>query len=324
MKRDKPYFILYAHNQVVQGEKRAAVYDLKQARVFYIPNILVDILEDMQTQTVAAVIDIYAADQPQALLQYIDFLMEYDLGFYVDDPKRFPRLALQYYYPGLIQNAIVLSDLEAYDLGHALQQLPGQGCRFISLFIDLKEETTLAQLSKALSEIADSIVLSIQVYITHHPDLKETDLRTLFTTFKKVAGIHICGAAEQVTKAGDPIIYNSKKLADFITPNGQQLILNIPFFSEAVRFNPYYYQKVVIDWQGQIKNGVQHPTSFGNITETDLGSIVQSQAFQALWEVNADHITTLKNNELRYARFIDPALALTGEQSISIQQVALS
>ncbi len=324
MKRNKPYFILYAHNQVVQGEKRAAVYDLKQARVFYIPSILVDILEDMQTQTVAAVIDIYAADQPKALLQYIDFLEEYDLGFYVDDPKRFPRLGLQYYYPGLIQNAIVLSDLEAYDLGQALQQLPGQGCRFISLFIDLKEGAAVAQLSKALAEIADSIVLSIKVYITHHPDLKETDFRTLFTTFKKVSGIHICQAESNWHSEGDPIIYTTKKLADFITPNGQQLILNIPFFSEAVRFNPYYYQKVVIDWQGQIKNGVQHPTNFGNIEEVDLGAIVQSQAFQALWEVNADHIMELQNNELRYARFIDPILVLATDPKISIRQVVLS
>lgn len=324
MKRNKPYFILYAHNQVVKGEKRAAVYDLKQARVFYIPTILVDILEDMQTQTVAAVIAIYAADQPKALLQYIDFLEEYDLGFYVDDPKRFPRLALQYYYPGLIQNAIVLSDLEQYDLGQALQQLPSQGCRFISLFIDRKGENTVAKLSEALAQIADSIVLSIQVYITDHSDLKETDLRTLFNTFKKVSGIQICQAESHVAALGDPIIYTTKKLADFISPKGQQLILNIPFFSEAVRFNPYYYQKVVIDWEGQIKNGVEHPNSFGHIEEADLGAIVQSKAFQALWEVNADHITTLQNNELRYARFIDPILALATDPKISIRQVVLS
>ena len=324
MTTSKPYFILYAHNQVVEGEKRAAIYDLKQARVFYIPTVLVGILEEMRKQPLSLVIETYAADQPKALLQYIDFLRDYDLGFYVDDPQKFPPLPLCYYYPGTIQNAIVLSDLKSYDLGTALRELPRQGCRFLHLFIDLQNDRDFEKLWQALGQVARSILVSIRLVIRGAETLPLASLKALYLQHKKLSRITICENKRTGRDEEVPIYYSERKLEELLAPTSDQLILNIPFFSEAVRFNPYYYQKVVIGWKGEIKNGIKTQKEFGWIQKDSLKDIVTSPDFQRLWEVNADQITALQNSELRYAKFINPSLEIGNEESFQIRKPVLS
>lgn len=324
MTTSKPYFILYAHNQIVEGEKKAAIYDLKQARVFYIPKVMVGILEELRERPLAAVIDTYAADQPKALLQYIDFLQDYDLGFYVDDPQKFPQLPLAYYYPGTIQNAIVLSDLRKYDLGVALQALPQQGCRFLSLFIDLQDALDFEKLWKALEQISQSIFVSIQLVIRGAEALPPTSLKALYLQHKKLSGITVCDSKDAPEMIEVPIQYSNRSLDELLAPTSDQLILNIPFFSEAIRFNPYYYQKVVIGWKGEIKNGVKTKKEFGYIQKNSLREVVTSSDFQAIWEVNADQITALQNSELRYAKFLNQALEVETKESIRIKKPVLS
>ena len=324
MTPSKPYFILYAHNQVVEGEKRAAIYDLKQARVFYIPKVLVGILEELREQPLDQIVATYAADQPKALLQYIDFLQDYDLGFYVDDPQKFPQLPLCYYYPGTIQNAIVLSDLRSYDLGTALRELPAQGCRFLHLFIDLQDDLDFERLWQALGQVAQSILVSIQLVIRGAEAIPLASLKALYLQHKKLSRITICESSVNQVDAEIPIYYNEGNLEEFLAPTSDQLILNIPFFSEAIRFNPYYYQKVVIGWKGEIKNGINTQKEFGRIQEDSLGEIVTASDFQQLWEVNADQITELQNSELRYAKFINQALEVGQEEQFQIRKPVLS
>ncbi len=324
MTTSKPYFILYAHNQVVEGEKRAAIYDLKQARVFYIPKVLVGILEELRERTLSEVIELYAADQPEALLQYIDFLQDYDLGFYVDDPQKFPQLSLCYYYPGTIQNAIVLSDLRSYDLGAALHGLAEQGCRFLNLFIDLQATLDFEKLWQGLEQVADSIFVSIQLAIRGAEAVPQASLKALYLQYKKLSKITICEADERSSVQPGLIHYSEKNLADLLAPTSDQLILNIPFFSEAIRFNPYYYQKVVIGWKGEIKNGVNTRKEFGYIQYDSLERITTSTDFQALWEVNADRITELQNSELRYAQFLNQALDVDAKEALQIIKPVLS
>lgn len=324
MTTSKPYFILYAHNQVVEGEKRAAIYDLKQARIFYIPKVLVGILEEMRKLPLSQVVETYAADQPKALLQYIDFLQDYDLGFYVDDPKRFPLLPLCYYYPGTIQNALVLSDLRHYDLGTALRELPRQGCRFLQLFIDLQNERDFEKLWQALGQVAQSILVSIRLVIKGAEALPMVSLKALYLQHKKLSRITICESRKTSIPTELPIYYSERKLDELLAPTSEQLILNIPFFSEAIRFNPYYYQKVVIGWRGEIKNGIKTRKEFGWIQQDSLAQIVTSTNFQRLWEVNADQITELQNSELRYAKFINQALEVGGQEQFQIRKPVLS
>jgi|GEM_PF-2585793 len=324
MTTSKPYFILFAHNQVVEGEKRAAIYDLKQARVFYIPKVLVGILEELREQPLDKIVETYAADQPKALLQYIDFLQDYDLGFYVDDPQKFPQLPLFYYYPGTIQNAIVLSDLKSYDLGTALRELPAQGCRFLNLFIDLQDDLDFERLWQALGQVAQSILVSIQLVIRGAEALPSASLKALYLQHKKLSQITICESNANRVDSEIPIHYSEGSLEEFLAPTSDQLILNIPFFSEAIRFNPYYYQKVVISWKGEIKNGINTQKEFGWIQDDSLGEIVTSVDFQQLWEVNADQITELQNSELRYAKFINQALEIGREEQFQIRKPVLS
>ncbi|MEZ5042518.1 MAG: hypothetical protein R2828_21635 [Saprospiraceae bacterium] len=303
MERKKPYFLLYAHNQVVEGQKRAAIYDLKLARVFYIPKVLVGILQEMRTSPLSTIIATYAADQPQALLQYIDFFLEHDLGFYVDDPLRYPTLPLTYHYPGLLQNAIVLSDLQAYDLGNVLKQLPPEGCRFLSLFIELKQVQDLGKIKQALDQLKDTVISTIQLFMKHHEALSRGWLKTLFVENKKLAKITVWGAAETGATIDGPIEYSALGWEALVAPDSRQLILNIPFFSEAIRFHPYFHQKVVVDWAGYIKNGVSERQHFGHIECNRLGDVIASPAFQALWKRNADQLFEWQEDELRYAYF---------------------
>ncbi len=320
----KPYFILFAHNPVVEGKTKAAIYDLKNARVYYIPRILVPILREMRENKVEDIVQKYTPDQPDALLQYVHFFLENDLGFFVRDPNLFPPLPLQYYYPGQIHTAVIETDLEQYELGNVLAQLNGLSCRYIDLYVDWSEEAKLEQLQAILSSTRGQLAVGINLYIKYHATLTTQALEELGTNIKKVKGITIYGAPSTREVLPEFILYTSASSTEIRNQVKEKLFLNIPYFNEANFFNPYYHQKVAIDKKGEIRNSLNHPTSYGRVPACTIQEVVDRQEFRALWFAAADQIPELQGQETRYAQYTGLALNSISEQLFPVSDILVT
>ena len=78
-------------------------------------------------------------------------------------------------------------------------------------------------------------------------------------------------------------------------------ISNIPFFCEANLFNIGLNRKISIDFDGSIKNYISHKITFGNIKNTSLDKVLESEEFQKKWHISNDIIEKCKDCQYRYS-----------------------
>ncbi|MGY3091467.1 SPASM domain peptide maturase of grasp-with-spasm system [Hymenobacter sp. UYAg731] len=299
----KPYFCLYAHNISVGGKARSAIYDLQRGQLVAIPNVLHRILLDMRQRPWRAVQQQYAPDDAALFGKYLAFLLERDLGLFVDDPLDFPPLSLQWQSPHAVLNAVVSYAFEQYDLAAVLTQLDALQCRHLELRL-----TTRAGCWPEVLRLADALVdksfQSVTLLLTHSPALADPALAdALYARCPKILSLVVHAAPSARASTVHP-----GKVA-FITPDLRRVpprpryVVSLPYFAEAQRFNPYYNRKLCVDETGAIKNCLLLADSFGHVDETPLAEVLACEAFQVLWHVAPDRVAGVKDSELRYALF---------------------
>lgn len=299
----KPYFCLYAHNIPVLGKARSAIYDLQRGQLVVIPNILYRILLDLRLRPWRAVQQQYAPDDAALFGKYIKFLMDRDLGLFVDDPLDFPPLSLQWESPHAVLNAVVSYEFEQYDLTAVLTQLDALQCRHLELRL-----TTRAgcwpEVLRLADELVDKSFHSVTLLLTYSPALADLALvDALYARCPKILSLVVHAAPNACASMVHP-----GKVA-FITPDLRRVpprpryVVSLQYFAEAQRFNPYYNRKLCVDETGAIKNCLMLADSFGHVDKTPLAEVLAGEAFQVLWHVAPDRMTGVKDSELRYALF---------------------
>lgn len=298
------YFLLYTHNQVVEGKEKSAIYDLENSTITYIPNVIVPILEEMRTKTVTEIKQKHAPDNPEIIDQYISLFLEKELGFYTKEPTRFPKLDTNFYYPGIIQNAIVESDLKLYDVKKVVTNLAELGCRYLEMRLEIKTIEDFDKLKELFHTVADSIFISIDLLIKYNDLFSSKLINDLYASNPKIGKIVIYEApkSEEISKVISFTHYSFEALESKHNQTSKYIV-NIPFFCESLHFNTTYNKKVAVNYKGQIKNILKDSHNYGNVAETDLHTICKSTEFQKWWNITVDKIESLKANPLRYALF---------------------
>jgi SPASM domain peptide maturase of grasp-with-spasm system len=296
------FFLLYAHNQLVEGKEKAAIYDLENSTIINIPNVIVPIIEEMRSKTVAEIKQKYTPDNPEIIDKYIHFFLEKELGFYTKEPARFPKLDTNFYYPGIIQNAIIEVDFKSYDVKNILKKLDTLGCRYLEIRLKINTQEAVNKLKELLQFASDTIFISIDLLVKYNKLFTSEFIKELHTTYPKIGKIvvHKAPNDEEVSEA---ILFTKHSFKELDTKHKQtsKYVVNIPFFCESLHNNTTYNKKVSINYKGKIKNILKDAHDYGTVNETDLIDVCNSTEFQKLWHVTPDQIEQLKDNPLRYA-----------------------
>lgn len=298
------YFLLYAHNQVVKGKEKSAIYDLQNSAIIYIPNVIVNIIEEMRTKTIIAIKKQHTPDAPEIIDKYIAFFLQKKLGFYTEEPFRFPKLDTNFYYPGIIQNAIVESNLKTFDLKKVLENLDSLGCRFLEIRLDIDTAFAFSELKHILNSTLDSIFISIDLLIKYNNLFNDEIVKDLQKSYSKIGKIIVYEAQED-KEVSNTLLFSKLSFHELELSHSQtsKYIVNIPFFCESLNFNTNYNKKIAITYNGKIKNILKDEHDYGNINKNNLITVCNSIKFQKWWHISPDKIEELKGNPLRHALF---------------------
>jgi hypothetical protein len=315
------YLRLYAHNQIVPGENRAALYDLQAGRVRFIPPALVPLLAQLADQPVAKIRDTYFAESPEILQRYLDFILREDWGFYTQNPERYPALDLSWESPHRLTTAIVAHDAvdSPFTLADALREIDAIGCQHLELQLFRYRPTAAPwrQLGAWLSECE----FRRMTLITDLGDLLDAPLAdTLFATLPRLARIYSLGAKNKATAdshRGD-LYYTDRQTVGALAASldrEQQYIISSTYFREALVANPYFNRRVAVDAQGGIRNDLLHATTvFGQVGTDSIETVIHREAFRARWRAKPDTIRQVRNAAERYCLPYDRPLAWDEQQ----------
>ncbi|GAB2963024.1 hypothetical protein GCM10027048_34760 [Hymenobacter coalescens] len=301
------HFQLYAHQVPVRGRDRSAIYDLHNAQVTFIPNVLYDILAALDQQPYADVQAAYAYDAA-SFGQYMAFLQRKELGFFTDNKAAFPKLRLEHHCPDELTSAVVEHDFRHYDFATVAAQLDALRCRHLELRLT---HATPARLARLADSLAGTTLRAVTVLLEYTAAVSAAELRALHAAHPKLSRI-ICHSAPHTGPDADlPALSYTPWRPGAAAPPEPRYVVNTQFFAEAQRHNPYYNGRVCISRTGLVKNCLRHARSFGQVPTDALADIVRRDDFRELWFAAPDAIEELRDSPLRYCTYFPHELRRT-------------
>ncbi|MBT9395462.1 hypothetical protein KLP40_20020 [Hymenobacter sp. NST-14] len=299
----KPYFCLYAHNLVVRGATRSAIYDLQRQTIIPIPSILHSILTHLKQYPWRETQRIFASRNEALFGQYMQFLLDRELGFFVSSPACFPALDLQWHSPHHIQNAVVSYAFRDYDLEDVLSQLDALHCRHLELQLNLGSHCW-EDVLPFFQQLQTTGFLSVNVVLAYSAaGPSEQQLAELYQQCGKIQHILVHSAPYNRVGSAHPHNLAFVRTDVRTTKPRNRYVVSSEYFTEALRYNPYYNRKVCVSETGHVKNCLLRPEHFATVQTTRLATVLGDPAFQELWHAAADHTVGLRDSELRYAHF---------------------
>jgi SPASM domain peptide maturase of grasp-with-spasm system len=310
---NKKYFKLYSHCIPVKGFMRSTICDLQREDIYYVPNSLAELFISYNEHTWEEIKGKHS-DNEEVLDEYLDYLVENDLGFWTDEPSLFPNLNLNWESSSLISNAIVdIDESSVYDFKVITNRLIEAGCRHIQIrFYRTAPVEELRALCVALN---DSLIRSLEIIVKYSANVEDVFYEELINDCKRIKSIFIHSSPETRlyqlvgkdvgygANMGNilftPQIIDSNKCCGMISPLNFSVNLNL--FTESQHFNSCLNRKVGIDVDGSIKNCPSSVQVFGNIYKDSLVELLESQeSFRDNWYVKKDLVEICKICEHRY------------------------
>lgn len=297
-------FQLYACCVPVKGAARSTVCDVQRRRYFFIPNGLYDILIEHEGKTLDEIKAAFDHAYDDVIDEYFEFLEAQNLGFWTDEPERFPELDMTWERPERITNAIIDVDVEStHDYAGLVDQLDDLRCKELQLrFFDPINPDAFVEVLGATS---GSRLRHVEAILPARPEYTTRRLRELCDTHQRLGHLSFYGAEEDAmeTIGGTQVSYRTD-VVDGPSCCGQvhsdYFIADVEVFTEAQQFNTCLNRKISVDARGEIRNCPSMQQSFGNVADTSLHSALLHRDFKALWEINKDQVDVCKDCEFRY------------------------
>ena len=275
----------------VKGLTRSNIMDLPRKNYFFIPNDLYTILNTNKL--------IY--DLP---LSYKDYLREKEFIHECNKNqiKNFPKLNTKWDLPCKIYNIVLEISKKNYLSVELINKFVSFGCKHIVIII---QNDDFENLEKIIRLFNKTIFLTIEVYLKFSQKFDEKILFDLLQENNRLSFILLFSAYknEIISKhfLRGNLIYYQKEI-NYSNNNIciENLVVNIPLYTEALNYNPFFNRKLTIDSEGKIKNYLNQDYCFGNIYESDIESIISSKKFQKLWYIHKGKIDICSSCEFRY------------------------
>ncbi|XLS29882.1 grasp-with-spasm system SPASM domain peptide maturase [Flavobacteriaceae bacterium M23B6Z8] len=308
-------FELFSTCIPIKGALRSIIYDLNRETFDYIPNALFDILDEYSGKKIKEVLDDFHKDNYEILMEYFDFLVEKEYIFFNDfETESFPDFPLHHNSPFQISNIIIdVGDFTFKLLPSIYQQLEELGVEAVCFRFPNKNVHD-KYFYKVLDVFCKSSCRTIEI-MTVDNDLEEEQsfiekYDEICLKNQRIFRIHLFNAPKtkwyKLKKSVSHLFAytNDLNLKSGHVVDRRNFAVNIKFFVEAQNHNVYYNRKVYIDEEGAIKQSPDCKetklTSFGNISNTRLNSVLNMKDFKEVWNVNKNDIKICKDCEYRY------------------------
>lgn len=296
------YFALFSCVQVVSGHKGAILCDMQRSVYTPVDKDLADFLQVSSKYKIRQIVQRIGEEKTEQVLAFLDQLVQSELGFYTDEPRRFPPISLEWKSPLPITHAILYvkhpAGMPYEEVLGALDQL---GCN--ALQIQLDPEANLAVLEEILTLTQRSRIKSIELIVPQNI-LPGTYIHNLINKYLRITLLVVSGApaASDFSYRGALVkmveSIDSIKHCGCVSPD--YFNLNILSYTEALHFNSCLNRKIAIDAEGDIRNCPSMPESFGNIRNTTLQDALAHPDFKKYWNITKDQVAVCRDCEFRY------------------------
>ena len=296
------YFALFSCVQVVTGHKGAILCDMQRSVYTSVDKELAEFLKVAARYRIGQIIDRIGADKKELVLDFLDRLVQSELGFYTSEPGRFPPISLDWKSPLPITHAILhVKHHTGMPYETVLDALDQLGCN--ALQIQLDPQANLAVLEEILTLTQRSRIKSIELIVPQEI-LPLTYIHNLINKYLRITLLVVSGASDAsgfsyrgaLVKMVESI--DSVKHCGCISPD--YFNLNIVSYTEALHFNSCLNRKISIDADGAIRNCPSLPQSFGNIRDTTLRAALAQPAFKKYWNITKDQVAVCRDCEFRH------------------------
>lgn len=306
------YLNIFTFCKIVRGNESAIICDFQKKNIKYIPIELAEVIEKLMLLEYKIVENMFK-DQKYIFDSYIYFLISERFAFFSDHRIEFIEMPEDWDSPEIINNAIIEYNSERYNIYDALKQLDELECKFLEIrFLSYFDEI-IEELEAILSFISDSILSSVKLFI---PFTKKMDIEYIKYIIKnngKLDKIIVFSSPCDIGNQDD-IIFVNENYYKIRNENykDNDIIIDIEYFMESKKYNPYYNKKVCIDVKGNFKNCLKNRKKFGNINNISIKSMLINTDFKDFWNASPDKIYELKDDELRYNKLVSNDLIRVG------------
>lgn len=302
------YFKLYSSCIVVSGVIRSTICDLQRHQIHLISNDLRLLLQRLKSKPVKDVIIKYNYD-PEIIYSELEKLKLNDLGYWHDDPKKFPDLDLSWHSPEIINNVIIeIGQNYNTILSKAIPQLKSLGCKYIEFrlvceikYLDIKSILEMLDESKVRGVFILQRFIDL-TQIANYIELMRNFPRLLQVTLHSFDESKNGNLNNIKIKADGKILITNENLTNshcgFISAS--KFVSNIDSFTESINYNSCLNKKISIDQNGNLLNCPAMKTIYGNVSTDSLYDIIKQDAFRDIWGITKDEIEICKRCEFRY------------------------
>lgn len=315
--KDK-FIIMSSSCKVVDGKFRGVIIDYLRRELFYINKEYCSLFKFIDRKKI---IDIEQQmenkESIEHLHHFLSFLFKKELAFTTDDVTLFPRISeMHRQSPCSINNCILTINTDRFELDTFFaicKELEYVNCFEVQIrIVGTRWIEMIQYICETLSQHG---VRYLEIVCKHDVNIKNK-LNEFVTNIPLLSRIFVFNAETNIVKEVSNNKHGDKKLTYgeiFYTQahydpvnscgiiNKQSLdFSSIHAYHKYRTVNGCLYKKVSINEIGEVKNCPSQSKSFGNIKNTSLREIIQSQEFTQLWYITKDAIEHCKDCELRY------------------------
>lgn len=313
-------FNLFPYCQIINGNPNPVILNLQKGSYTIIPNDLFKILTTKKNNFSYDIEHLILKYGNKEIIEsYFDFLVKNQIGIYSSHKLSFQPINKNWEFPGLVRSMIIsINDNTTYDVLKVINRCIDLGCINLELRLNIKNGSLY--LEKILENIKSTSLTNITCFIKGVDSI--VTYEKLADSYNKLTKIVLFNCDKPSNIKDNSILIFSKEDYNenrngFIT---NKYFIDINFYLESLRYNPFLNKKVYISPEGYVKNDSYYEDKFGNINEIELEDIIKLPTFQYLWKVNNDHIEELKDNPMRYSILNTGIIKIDKENNHSIMQ----
>lgn len=306
MNKQRFYFLL-PYCFTVEGEKMNIIFNAQKSDVVYIPDSIITLIKSFDENSIEMIEQIYSS-QKKNLIDTIAFLTRKGLIGTRSKDEIFPQISFEYDSPEHIKH-LVVEYSNRYNFNDILFYVNKLLVKFIEIrYKRIESSDDFIEIEKHMSFLYRSTVKAAQLIFDYKFSklLYEKSRQKHFDIVSSIifynspySRSEVWGKKNiQYVKAGyDYIMFSNNDYKN-------NYILDFQYFILSHSSNPYYYKRLCIDEDGNIKNCLKNRSIFGNVKKDDLTQVIHQEDFCELWSVSCDKIIDIKDDPMRYNMYV--------------------
>ncbi|WP_312902741.1 grasp-with-spasm system SPASM domain peptide maturase [Chryseobacterium taichungense] len=303
------FFKLFSNCILVDGPIRSTICDMQREEIFIIHSDFADVIRLLFDKSLEEVKHIYGDENKEIIDDYIDFLLENELGFYcnnIDEFNSFPKLSMEYHSTSRLSNIVVeLSEITIINFQKIADAVNLLGCKDIVLIsYDFLDLLTLEQ---TLDYLHDSCIKSIEIITKYDQEVDSEFINVLNRKMSQLTRlIFHTSPEEKHIRWNKEILFDSLFTTRVIDSFNHCGIVNADYFTktsshilESVNHNSCLNKKLSVDIFGNIKNCPAMSEIYGNILSDDLTLALDQTKLNKYWNISKNQIKVCSDCEFR-------------------------